>query len=87
MVATGVPSSFEQSVHRQIQLNQSRTPTERFVALCDLLDFARAMAPKDEQACERRSRALAARNREREQWREQCRRILASQRIDASASI
>jgi hypothetical protein len=82
VIADGTPA-FEQSVQRQIALNQERTPTERFLALCDLLDTVRAMAPTDEAARERRLRALAARQRDREQWRERCRQILANQRIDA----
>jgi hypothetical protein len=71
-------SKFDESVRRPIALNQARTPDQRFRALCDLLDAARAMAPTDEAARERRRRALAARQREREQWRAELRRFCAS---------
>jgi hypothetical protein len=74
---------FEESVHRQILLNRARTPTERLNALCELLDLARAMAPQDPDARERRRRAMAIRQHEREQWRAECRRLLASQRVAA----
>jgi hypothetical protein len=77
---------FQASIRRQIALNQSRTSTERFVALCQLLDAARAMAPRDEASQQRRRRALPAREREREQWRERCRHMLATGRIDADSS-
>ena len=80
MLASG--DKFEQSIRKQIALNQARTPTQRFVALCNLLDVARAMAPRDEASQERRRRALAVRQREREQWRERCRQILATGRIE-----
>jgi hypothetical protein len=69
---------FQRSVDRQIAMNHTRTPTQRMEALCDLLDVARAMAPPDEPARQRRHRALAARHHEREQWREQCRRFLTA---------
>ena len=52
---------FERTIREQIALNRARTPTERFRALCDLLDAARAMAPRGAEARERRLRALAAR--------------------------
>jgi hypothetical protein len=71
---------FRQTIRRQIAINQARTPTERFLALCDLLDAARAMAPKDPAARERRLRAKGVRDREREQSRAEYRRLLASQR-------
>ena len=83
----GDVTAFDRSIRQQIALNKARTPTERFAALCDLLDLAREMAPKDEEARERRRRALAARQRDREQWREQCRRILAAERIDPPAGV
>jgi hypothetical protein len=78
---------FRQSIRRQIAINQARTPTQRFEALCGLLDVAREMAPKDPAARERRRRAMLARRNEKEQWREQCRRYFASQRNRASTSI
>ena len=78
---------FEQSIQRQIALNQARTPSERFAALCDLLDVAREMAPKDAEARERRLRALLSREHDREQWRAQCRRFAAAERSDPSAGV
>ena len=78
---------FDESIRQQIELNRARTPTERFQALCDLLDAAREMAPRDPASCERRRRALQAREREREQFREQCRRWVAAQRNDDSPSV
>jgi hypothetical protein len=80
-------SNFAKSIHRQIALNQARTPDERFATLCDLLDTVRDMAPRGREARERRLRALAARAHEREQWRERCRRFLAAQRIDPPPSV
>jgi hypothetical protein len=79
----GDDPKFRRSVLEQIAINQARTPTERFRALCRLLDAARAMAPKDEAARERRRRALIAREKDKEKWREQCRRYLASGGGDA----
>ncbi|HXE55549.1 MAG TPA: hypothetical protein VN541_21175 [Tepidisphaeraceae bacterium] len=78
---------FDRSIRRQIELNKARSPSERFLALCELLDAVRAMAPRDAAARQRRLRALAARQLEREQWRAQCRRFLAAQRPDASAGV
>ena len=80
-------NAFARSIRRQITLNQARTPTERLNALCDLLDVVRAMAPGGPDAYKRRQRALAARQRDREQLRADCRRLLASRRPDASASV
>jgi hypothetical protein len=80
-------TAFDRSIHRQIALNHSRTATERFSALCDLLDLAREMAPKDEASRERRRRALMARHLDREQWRDQCRQFLAAQRINPSTGV
>ena len=81
------PTRFEQAIRDQIALNRSRTPTQRFQALCDLLDAARAMAPQDPEARERRCRALAARELERERWRAGFRRLAAAQRPDADAGV
>jgi hypothetical protein len=74
---------FEQSIRRQIELNRSRTPNERFLALCDLLDAARAMAPTDPAARERQRRVKAAREHEREQSRAEYRRLFAANRTDS----
>jgi len=78
---------FEQSVLRQIALNRARTPTQRFLALCDLLDTARAMAPMDAAARQRRLRAKAARQHEREQWRAECSRLYAAYRSDTPTGV
>ncbi|HEV2295511.1 MAG TPA: hypothetical protein VGR35_16800 [Tepidisphaeraceae bacterium] len=78
---------FQRSVDQQIAVNRARTPTQRFEALCELLDFARAMAPSDAAARERRRKALAARQHEREQWREQCRRLAAADRAGHAAGV
>lgn len=75
-----ISSHFEQSILSQIALNRARTPTQRFLAMCELLDAARAMAPADEAARERRRRAMMARQRDREEWHAQCRRFAAAQR-------
>jgi hypothetical protein len=80
-------SIFERSVREQIALNQARTPTERFLALCELLDAACAMAPKDPEARQRRLRALAERQRDRERLREHFRRLIARQRQEPSAGV
>lgn len=80
-------NAFERSIRRQIELNRTRTPTERFMALCDLLDAARAMAPDGPEARERRRRALAARQREREQCRGDLRRYIAARRADAPPGV
>jgi hypothetical protein len=71
---------FQRSIDEQIALNQSRTPSERFKSLCDLLDFARAIAPMGIEAQQRRRRIEAARQHDREQWRVRCRQFLTSQR-------
>lgn len=77
--------AFERSVRRQIEINQARTPTERFLALCELLDAARAMAPMDPAAIERRRRALAGRQCDRERLREFLRECIADGSGDDSA--
>lgn len=78
-----VDSGFKKSILRQIAINRARTPTERFLALCDLLDAARAMAPMDPAAQERRARVKAAREQERELWRAEYRRLFAANRTDS----
>jgi len=85
MVASA--NSFERSIARQISLNQARSPAERLAALCDLLDTVRAMAPGDPAARERRRRALAVRQHDREQLRAQLRRLLTARRTDAAPGI
>ena len=52
---------FQRSVDQQIAISQARTPSERFEALCELLDAARAMAPAGAEAEDRRRMANAAR--------------------------
>lgn len=78
---------FQQSVREQIAVNRARTPTERFLRLCDLLDTVRAMAPDAPQARERRQRALVRREREREALRAYCRHLIATGRATASQGI
>lgn len=78
---------FDQSVQRQIAINRRLSATGRMLALRDLLDAARALAPTGHEARERRLRALAEHIRERERWREQYRRLSSSQRTDAASSI
>jgi hypothetical protein len=72
--------SFDRSIRRQIEINRARTPTQRMQALCDLLDAARAMAPRDEAARQRRLRAARLRDQDRERRHAQFRRFLAAQR-------
>jgi hypothetical protein len=74
---------FDRSIREQIAINRARTPTQRFLALCELLDVARAMAPRGPEARARRLRAMAAREREREVLREYFRRLIAGRRADA----
>ena len=81
----GSESPFKRSIARQIEINRARTPTERFLALCDLLDAARAMAPTDPAALERQARVKAARRREKELWRAEYRRLFAANRTDSSS--
>jgi len=78
---------FDRSRREQLAINAARTPTERFLALCDLLEAARAMAPNTPEARQRRLRLKAARQREREQFRVHCRRLLAAQPADASSGV
>ena len=80
-------SIFERSVREQIAANRARTPTERFLALCDMLDAMRAMAPRTPEAAQRRLRALAVREQEREQFHAQCRRWAAAERASSSAGV
>jgi hypothetical protein len=78
---------FRQTALRQIALNQSRTPTERFLALCDLLDAARAMAPMDPAARQRRLRAKSHSDYERERSRAEFRRLLATGQAGSAQGI
>jgi hypothetical protein len=55
--------------------------------LCDLLDAARAMAPKGPIAQARRRLALAAREREKEKLREFLRRHIARNGRDDSTGV
>jgi hypothetical protein len=81
------PERFDRSIRLQIELNRARTPTERFLALCDLLDAARAMAPTGPEAEARRHRALERRQREREQLRATFRAILAARGTDVPPGV
>jgi hypothetical protein len=78
---------FERGVRQQFEINRARTPTERLLALCDLLDTVRAMAPRTPEAREGRRRALAAREREREELRAFCRRHIALQRGEPGSGV
>jgi hypothetical protein len=85
MMTLPAGAMFERSVREQIAINLARTPTQRLLAMCDMLDAVRAMAPRTAEAAERRLRALAAREQEREQFRAQCRRWAAAQRASSPA--
>lgn len=78
---------LDESIRQQIAINAARTPTERLLALCDLLDAARALAPDDPESRARRARVLAARNCEKERLRDEFRRIIAAQRADAAEGV
>jgi hypothetical protein len=80
-------SVFERGVREQYEINRARTPTQRLLALCELLDVARAMAPRTPEAREARRRALAAREREREELRAFCRRHIALQRGEPGSGV
>lgn len=73
-------AAFQRSIDHQIRINQARTPGERLDALCELMDIARAMAPTGVEAEHRRRSIRVAREKEKERWREQCRRHIAAQR-------
>ena len=77
--------TFVRSIDRQISLNRARTPSERLLALCALLDAARAMVPRGPDARVRCHRALRARERSREQLRANLRQLIAAARTNASA--
>lgn len=79
--------NFQKSIRRQIAVNRARTPTERFMAMCDLIDAALAMAPTDPAAVERRLRVKAARQEEKERWRAEFRRLFAANRTDDTTGI
>jgi hypothetical protein len=70
---------FDQSIARQIEINQARTPTERFQAVCDLLDALRGRDPRLEPL--RRERATTIANREKS--RAELRRFLTTHRQGA----
>ncbi len=74
---------FQRSIDQQIAINRARSSSERFEALCELLDAARALAPTGAEAQERRQLAEASRQLDREKWRVKCRQFLATQRADA----
>ena len=83
-----IPSEpFDRSIREQREINRRRTPTERFLAMCALLDAAREMAPKTPEARQRRLRARAIHDRQRERDRAQLRRFLASRRTDDSGGL
>jgi hypothetical protein len=78
---------FLRGVREQFEINRARTPTQRMLALGELLDAARAMAPQTAEAREARRRALAGRGREREELRAFCRRHIALQRGEPSSGV
>lgn len=78
---------FKRSIREQIAINQRRTPTERFLAMCALIDAAREMAPKTPEARQRRLRAKAVHERQRERDRAELRRFLAKRRTDDSTGV
>lgn len=85
MIAGG--DQFDEAIRRQIALNRARTPDQRFKALCDLLDAAREMAPRDAAARERRLRVRESRERDREKWRAIVRQFHAAQRASAKPGV
>jgi hypothetical protein len=80
-------STFRRSIREQIAINQARTPTERFLALCDLLDTIRAMAPQTPEARQARRQAMARRQQAHEELREFCRRHIALERARAAGGV
>jgi hypothetical protein len=74
---------FQRSIDQQIAINQARTSSQRLIALCDLLDAARAMAPAGNAAEDRRRRADALWRLNQEQWRARYRQFLAARRTNA----
>lgn len=79
-------TGFDRGILQQVRINQARTPTGRFLAFCALLDAARAVAPADPEARDRRKQALRIRHLEREQLREQHRRLYSASGRDVSQS-
>src|SRR3954465_868464 len=71
---------FDQSIRRQITMNQARSPDERFAALCDLLRAAARMTPHDPDAKQRRQRIVPEKQRERERFRAEWSRLFAAYR-------
>ena len=78
---------FTRSIKMQIELNRARTPTQRFEALCDLLESLRAMAPRDLDAIQRRKRISEMRERDREKSHAEWRRLYATQRTDTADGV
>lgn len=78
---------FNRSIAEQIAINRAGTPTERFDALCELLDAARAMAPQDPESRERRARVMAARQRELDERHAEYRRLYIANHPDREPSV
>ena len=78
---------FRQSVRKQIAAHRSLTPTQRLLALCDLLDSLRAMTPDTPEAIERRTRVMAARQKQQEQFRARWRHWAAAERAGSAESL
>jgi hypothetical protein len=80
-------SRYDPSILQQIAINRARTPTQRFLALCELLEAQRAMAPKDEAARQRSLKVQALRQREREHSHAQWRKLFGAQRARAAEGV
>lgn len=74
------------SIREKVAINQQRTPTERFLAMCDLMDFIRATARMDPKSIERRRRKRLARDEQRKRDHAAIRAIVARTRAEASAT-
>jgi hypothetical protein len=77
---------FDRSIREQIAANRARTPTERFRALCELLEAVEAISPDDPEAQERRRRVEAQRELDSERKRAFFRRWMAAKRIETGES-
>ena len=77
----------DSSIQQQIAINRARTPSQRFLALCDLLESERAMKPNDEAARKRYQRVRELRQREREKFHAEWRRLFAVKRANLAEGI
>lgn len=74
------PSELNLSIPEQVKINQARTPTERFLAMCDLLDYMCAKEALDPEFAEQQRALRATRAREKEEMRAYFRQIIAERR-------